>query len=148
MDKSDVIVALKLSLKDVVDLFEEPELEQAADIASFETGWKLPVTKDFRCYWIVERAKRACISMLCFSTAHKFKFKQINLNQRFDHYFKMLEFMDKMFEQAKKDNPDEFTDAVDAMTLEEKLSALGYYIPTRFQYTPAGTFPVKRRRRR
>lgn len=145
MNKSDVVSALQVSLKDIIDLFEESELEQAVDIASWETGWSLPVTKNFRCYWMLERAKRACISMMCFATAHKFKFKQINLNQRFDHYHAMLKEMDKQFAAAKQENPAEFLESVIAdMALEDKLTALGYYIPFYGDYTPAGNFPAHR----
>ena len=49
MNKSDVVAALKIAVKDIADLFEDSELEQAVDIASWECGWSLPVTKNFRC---------------------------------------------------------------------------------------------------
>lgn len=144
MDKSDVIAALKVAIKDIADLFEDSELEQAVDIASWECGWSLPVTKNFRCYWIIERAKRACVSMMCFATAHKFKFKQINLNQRFEHYHAMLKQMDQEFAVAKKEHADEFLSSVIAdMALEDKIAALGYYVPNRGDYTAAGSFPVR-----
>jgi hypothetical protein len=81
--------------------------EQASDktIAEFLGEWTYPVTDSFKTYWFLERGKRHLIQIFLIESAKKFKYKQINLQQRFEHYFKLLEMMDTQFLEATKDNP-------------------------------------------
>lgn len=77
-------------------------------IAEFQDKWTYPITDPFKAYWFMERGKRHLIQIFLIETAHKFKYKQINLNQRFDHYFKLLEMLDKQFLEAVTENPAAF----------------------------------------
>jgi len=80
----------------------------ACNDASMETGWSFPVSTDFKILWMKQRAKRALFFYLFSESAHKFKYEQINLNQRFDHYKIIIETMDKSFAEALEANPQEF----------------------------------------
>uniref|UniRef100_A0A6M3IT90 Uncharacterized protein n=1 Tax=viral metagenome TaxID=1070528 RepID=A0A6M3IT90_9ZZZZ len=97
-------------------LTDPTDYENACDAASRETEWSFPVSSNFRIHWMMERAKRFLFFYLATQTAQKFKVKQISLNQKFDHYFKMIEYMDKQFVEIIEQRPDEFAD-VDAYKL-------------------------------
>ncbi|RPI56451.1 MAG: hypothetical protein EHM49_00215 [Deltaproteobacteria bacterium] len=81
--------------------------DQASDktIAEFLGEWTYPITDAFKVYWFLERGKRHLMQIFLIESAKKFKYKQINLQHRFEHYFKLLELMDKQFLEAAKDNP-------------------------------------------
>ena len=108
MDTADLILLLKVKLRGVSSSFEHDTLDSAVQLASIECGWALPVMTSFRAHWLLERAYRHCIAMMCADTASKFKFKQINLQHRFDHWFKMLQELDKQFEKTKETHAAEF----------------------------------------
>ena len=67
--------------------------------------WSYPITDDFQSYWFLERGKRHLIYIFLIASAHKFKFKQISLNNRFDHYIQLIRLMDDEFLKAAEDNP-------------------------------------------
>lgn len=125
MKTYDVVEWLKVRLKSAAAMFSDEELEQAVTTAQAETGWSLPVSAHFRTFWICERSLRAAIAMLCIDSAHKFKFKQINLQHRFEHYNKMLQQMDEAFEKAKAAHPEEFVDS--ALSEDDKIKLFGTY---------------------
>lgn len=92
------------------------DYENACAAAARETEWAFPVSTDFRIHWQMERAKRYLFFYLATQTAEKFKIKQVSLNQKFDHYFKLIDRMDKVFKEIVEDRPDEFA-SVDAYKL-------------------------------
>lgn len=130
MDRWNMLDMLKISLRGVTDLLDDTALEQAVDVAGYETGWSLPLEKPFRIYWYGERAVRAAIAMMVYDTAHAFKFKQINLQQRWEHYSKTLNDMDKAFALAKKENPTEFMEENPDMA--SIIAGFGHYYAPEF----------------
>lgn len=141
MDTAELQAALKIHLKGLGELFEDDVLSEALSSALRELGWTVPVTREFRIYWILERAKRACVSMMCLDTAYSFKFKQINLQHRFEHFLALIKEMDKQFEAAKEAFPMEFAgENVEDMTSEEKMGQFGDYHGPGFCHTLSGRF--------
>lgn len=82
--------------------------ERCSDKTLGELQWSYPVTDSFKSFWIIERGKRHLIQIFLIESAHKFKYKQIHLNQRFDHYLLLIKEMDKEFLRAVEDNPEAF----------------------------------------
>jgi len=101
---------LSVEVKSLDDYLDAADYENACDDASRETGWAFPVTDTFKIYWQKERAKRALFFYLLTESAHKFKYKQINLQHRFEHHKKIIEYMDEQFLKAQKERPDQFAD--------------------------------------
>jgi len=92
-----------------IDALTDPtDYENAVDAAARETEWAFPVSTDFKIHWQMERAKRYLFFYLATQTAQKFKIKQISLNQKFDHYFKLIDKLDKDFATVVDERPDEF----------------------------------------
>jgi hypothetical protein len=79
---------------------EPTEIEFAINQALSELGWTLPITELTRESWAIKRGKRHALDVLCTVSAHKFKYKQINLNQRFEHYFALIKTMDEEYRWA------------------------------------------------
>jgi len=82
--------------------------ESASNKTFEEVQWPYPVTDPFKSYWFLERGKRHLIQIFMIESAHKFKYKQISLNQRFDHYLALIKKMDEDFLHAIEDNPEAF----------------------------------------
>uniref|UniRef100_A0A6M3IET2 Uncharacterized protein n=1 Tax=viral metagenome TaxID=1070528 RepID=A0A6M3IET2_9ZZZZ len=108
MTKSEMIVQLQSEV--AISALSDSDFENACDDASRETSWSFPVSTDFKIFWMKERAKRALFFYLASQSAHKFKIKQISLNQRFDHYLKIIGYMDGQFKEIVEARPDEFGD--------------------------------------
>jgi len=107
------------------------DYENAVDDASRETEWSFPVSTDFKIHWMKERAKRYLFFYLATQTAQKFKVKTISLNLKFDHYFKLIKYVDELFKEIVEERPDEFAN-VDAYKL------FGSKIDAGFAYDPLG----------
>lgn len=101
----------------------------ACNDASRETGWAFPVSTDFKIQWMKERAKRHLFFYLFSESAHKFKYEQINLQHRFDHYEKIIKMMDTKFEEVQEANPAEFANV-------EVFNLFGTKADAGFQYDP------------
>lgn len=85
-------------------------LESAVTSAMTELGWTtFPVTDEKKCYWIMERAKRHASFILLIASAQKFKYKQVNLQQRFEHYEKLIKLLDAAYEKALADDTTTFS---------------------------------------
>lgn len=100
------------------------DYDNAIDSAEYET-WTLPATTSFRIYWLKERAKRHIFFMMATETAHEYKVKRYDRNQKFDHYFKIIEKMDADFLTAQEANPNEFA-SVDAYKMFGNRIAAGF----------------------
>lgn len=107
MDQSSLLSEIAKD-SSINDFLESDEIIDAVTDALRETGWSFPMTENFKCLWIKSRTKRYCFNLLWTGAARKFKVEQLSLNQRFDHYGKVIEKMDNDFEKAKEENPDEF----------------------------------------
>lgn len=89
------------------------EVDECCDEAMGDTGWSFPVSGTFQEHWSKQRTKRHCYFRLWTQTARKFKVEQIHLGERFNHYGKVIEFMDIRFEKIMEECPEEFS-GVDA----------------------------------
>lgn len=111
--RSELITLVSEEVMDLDDLFESGDYSNAVDAALRDTGWTLPTSDDFQKKWIIDRTKRHLIYFLLFDSSKKFKVKQYSLDQKFDHYYKLLRFMDNAFIDAQEQNPYDFA-GVDA----------------------------------
>ncbi len=102
--------------------------------ASRETGWDFPVTDNFKRLWLKNRAKRHGYFLLWTQAARKFKFEQINLNQRFDHYGEIIKKMDDAFEVIKDEYPEIFLN----LDSDSKVKMFGDVVGTGLVYDLTG----------
>jgi len=129
MDRTELLILLKQEVKGLASKLEDADFQNSIDDASRETGWTLPVGTDFKAYWLKNRAKRHLFFYLATESAYKFKFEQINLQHRFDHFTRLYKEMDEAFEKAVLENPAEFA-GVDASRM------FGTKIDAGFAYDP------------
>lgn len=108
MTRTELLIKIKQEVKGLIKYLASQDYENAVDDASRETGWSHPVTGDFKIYWIKQRAKRHLYEYLLTESAHKFKYEQINLQHRFEHYSKLIKVMDEQFEKVQDERPDQF----------------------------------------
>ena len=127
---------LQLKMGVTAEALTEEAYENAATSALMELGWSLPVSHPLKAYWALERAVRHSIFILSVEAARKFRYKQIHLNHRFEHYNKLIEAMDLAFEKAKEANPELFADSiyVDDATLSRWIT----YLPNDRQFNHLG----------
>lgn len=136
MTKDEAATLLKEEVKGLSSNLTDPEdYYNALDQATRDTQWDAPWTTDFKEKWILERAKRHIFFFMATESAHKFKYKQISLNHRFEHYFSLVKFMDKQFEDEKERNPSEFPDDLDIAGVSD-VQLYGTKIDAGFQYEP------------
>ena len=102
----------------------------AANQALRELGWNLPLNDNQKEYWVIERAKRHLLDVLRVISASKFKYKQINLNQRFEHYNTLIKDMDDKYESAIENDP--------VFTGLDTSALFGIYIDNGFVYDDFG----------
>lgn len=129
MTQADMEEKLEEEVKGLSTYLESDDYTNACSDASRETGWAFPVTTDFKILWMKNRAKRYLFFYLYSESASKFKYEQINLQQRFEHYGKIIADMDKSFAEALEAFPHEFA-SVDAYEM------FGTKIDAGFQYDP------------
>jgi len=116
MNRSELITAVRVQVKSLTNYLVDGDYKEAINNAERDTGFALPVSTSFQIKWMILRTKRHLFDFLLSESAHKFKFEQINLQHRFDHYKILVAQMDKDFEKALEDNLHEFA-GVDASHL-------------------------------
>ena len=109
----------------------------AAETALNGLGWSIPVDHPIRVFWAYQRAVRHCLFILMVESAHKFRYKNIFLQNRFAHYEILIKKMDEDFEKAQDDSPDIFASA-NLFDLETLASSLSFYIPNYGEYDTLG----------
>lgn len=131
MSRQDLILKLTKEVKGLTVYLATADYENAADdaINEFETSY--PVSGQLIEYWVKKRAKRHIFFYLLTESAHKFKFEQINLQHRFDHYSKLIKLEDEQFQAFMEERPDLFA-GVDSYKL------FGTKIDAGFAYTSEG----------
>ena len=129
MTQSEMEEKIEEEVKGLSTYLEGDDYTNACNDASRETGWAFPVTTDFKIKWMKDRAKRHLFFYLYSESAHKFKYEQINLQHRFDHYDKILKKMDEDFAVALEAFPHEFA-GVDSFEL------FGTKVDAGFNYDP------------
>ena len=101
----DLVDIVKNLMGASYNVVSDDGFEQAVQQALDELHWTLPCTDSKKGYWIVERSRRHVIYILLVESAHKFRFKEINLHNRFKHYFDLIKMMDAQFAKAIESNP-------------------------------------------
>lgn len=134
----ELVEVLKLKFGVTSDSLTDDAYEDAARSAMKELGWALPIAHPLKEFWVVERATRHSIFILMIESARKFRYKQIHLQNRFEHYNKVLTLLDAQFAEAKKENPELFADSVfvDSDTLCNWIT----YIPNAREYNYLGKY--------
>ena len=125
--------AIGISVGDLSTRFDTAgeQLDFAADQAIDETGFTYPFTGTAK-FWAIQRGKRHAIDILRTTSAYKFKYKLISLNQRFDHLDKMIEGLDEVWYKALEKDPALISIGID---IERTF---GTYIGNGFIYTQDG----------
>lgn len=104
MTKDEFRALLKEEVKGLTAYLTDPiDYDNALDDAARDTGWAYPVSGDTKIKWQKQRAKRHVFFYLLSESAHKFKYKQINLQNRFFHYKQLIDTMDKNWKDAQEE---------------------------------------------
>lgn len=111
--------------------------DASANMAMLELGWSFPLDHPLKEMWALNRTIRHGLVILQIESAHKFRYKDIFLQNRFAQYTVLIEKMDKDYAQAVEDNPDLFMGSVfvNQDTLGEAFS---FYIPNERDYDDLG----------
>ena len=102
---AEYVSQTQFALSDLNTYLTEAQIEFAITQALDELEWEYPIEDGARRFWAVQRAKRHAMDLLKTAAAYKFKYKQINLNQRFDHLSRQIWQMDMDFKSAIKQDP-------------------------------------------
>lgn len=97
---SDVTTLMAIQMSSAASALTNEGLEAAANSAMTELGYSFPVVDASKSMWVIKRAIRHACFILLTASAQKFKYKQVNLQQRFDHYQTLVNMMDKEYEDA------------------------------------------------
>jgi len=129
MTRNELIVQLQQELKGLTSSLEYIDYENAIDASERDCGWSLPQSTNFKEKWLIERAKRHLFFFLMSESAAKFRFKNIHLQHRFDHYTKVIEMLDKSFAEAQNEFAFEFADVSAYAIAGTKMDAGFSYEP-------------------
>lgn len=131
MDLNELTEKMVQRVKNLSQYLVDDDYTNAIEDALEELGWTLPVTDTFKTLWIKKRTYRHLIFYLYTESAAKFKFEQISLNQRFEHYGDILKKIDEEYTQAKEEFMNEFEDI-------DPSKMFTTYVPSGFQYDDLG----------
>ena len=129
MEQAAMELLLEQEVKGLTNYLDPDDFTNACNDAAMETGFAFPTGTDFQTFWNKTRAKRHLFFYLLTESAHKFKYEQINLQHRFEHYRSIIKTMDETYEKSKEDNYLEFSGASD-------VNVFGTKIDAGFQYDP------------
>ncbi len=129
MTKAEMRLQVEQEVKGLSSYLDPVDFTNACEDAERETGFSFPTSTNFQTHWNKTRAKRHIFFYLLTESAHKFKYEQINLQHRFEHYRTIVNDMDKKFETAKDDFYLEFSGA-------SSVNIFGTKIDAGFQYDP------------
>ncbi len=118
MIESEAIVVITREIKALSSNFDSDDYADAVDEAERETSFSFPATSSFQIQWLLKRVKRALFFSLLSENAESFKFKQINLQDKFKNLKSLVDSMDEEFTQAQLDYIYEFAkvDAIQAFS--------------------------------
>lgn len=100
MTKIEAINIITREIKALSSNFVSNDYVDAINTASRETGFSFPTSTSFQIKWLIERAKRALFFSLLSENVESFKFKQINLQDKFKNLKQIVDSMDLAFEKA------------------------------------------------
>ncbi|MFA5397745.1 MAG: hypothetical protein WC346_17180 [Methanogenium sp.] len=109
VDADDLVEALQVQLSSLSTLITDDGYALVCDQTIQELGWSYPMTTPTKVLWAIKRGTRHAIYLLLIASANKFKYKQVNLQHRFDHFYKLIEEMDKEFAEAMATDIGAFT---------------------------------------
>lgn len=132
LDENDVMEYVQIQLSSLSTLLTADGLSFAVSQAEQELGWSYPITNPTQVLWIIKRATRHSLNILKIASANKFKYKTINLQNRFEHFQKLVEDMDKEFEEA-------LTFDLAAFSGVDSFKVFGTKIDAGFAYDIVGT---------
>jgi len=132
---SDFRVQLESAMGTSSSLLEPVAYDFIMSQALNELGWKLPVEDSKKSFWCIQRGRRHALDLLRIEAAHKFKYKQIHLGQRFEHYHAMIMELDNAFNEARKTDP--------ALADLEPEIMFGLYVENGFVYDQFGNDVTK-----
>lgn len=89
----------------------------------------MPQTAAFNLKWMIDRSKRHLFFFLLSEAASKFRFKDIHLQQRFEHYRELIDKMDADFEKAQDEYAFEFAGVSAYQQMGTKIDAGFAYQP-------------------
>ena len=133
MTRIELLALLQQEVKGLSSYLVTDDYNNAVDDALRETAWSFTISGVFKEYWIKQRAKRHLFFSLYTESAHKFKYKMINLQNRFSHYDKMIKGLDEAFAKAIEERPDLFTGV-------EAFKLFGTQIGAGFAYDQIGKY--------
>jgi hypothetical protein len=96
----ELVDLIEIQLSTLATLITVDGYTLVCDQAAQELGWSYPMTSPTKIFWMVKRATRHAMYLLLVASANKFKYKQVNLQHRFEHFQKLIADMDKEFEAA------------------------------------------------
>ena len=96
----DLADILKIQLSSLATLITDDGYEFVCNLAEQELGWSYPISNPVQLFWMIKRGTRHALNLLRIASANKFKYKTVNLQNRFEHFQKLIEDMDKEFEEA------------------------------------------------
>lgn len=108
---------------------EVTDFDASISQALLELNWSLPVEGSYA-YWVIERTKRHVYWNLLSGSAHKFRYKEIFLQNRFTQYLQLVKMMDATFREAVEKDMEIF----DTDVYPELLS----YVTNGFVYDDLG----------
>lgn len=108
LTETNLITKLKQEVKGLTTYLVDDDYVNAATDAINEFGDSFPVSGQELEFWVKRRAKRHLFYYLMTEAAHKFKFEQINLQQRFEHYRELIKTEDEAFVSFMEERPDLF----------------------------------------
>ncbi len=126
----EVIDFVKSGMGDTSSAVSDSGFTNAVTQALRELHWVLPMNNPQKEYWIIERSKRYVIYTLLIDSAHKFQFKKMYLQHRFQHYIQLIKIMDDNFSKSLEDDPTLFDVGI--------YPNLTFYITNGFEYNDLG----------
>jgi len=104
LTSDDLIDILKIQISSLSTLITSDGYELVCDQTGQELGWSYPLTDPSKVFWMIKRGTRHALNILLVASAYKFKYKTVNLNQRFEHFQKLIADMDIEYEKAINTN--------------------------------------------
>lgn len=132
MEQVAMEILLEGEVKGLSSYLDPADFTNACNDAAMETGFSFPTSTDFQTLWNKTRAKRHIFFYLMTESAHKFKYEQINLQHRFEHYRSIINDMDIKFEKALEESYLEFAGGGGV----SEVNVFGTKIDAGFQYAP------------
>ena len=125
MTLNEMVAQLKQEVKGLTSSLEDVDYTNAISASERDTGWSLPQTAAFNIKWLMERAKRHLFFFLMSESASKFKFKNINLQNRFEHYRLIIKDMDERIKESQEEFAFEFA-GVSATQIAGSVISAGF----------------------